>query len=414
MPKITRFPFFGKRFFRLARKVCGSCQFEHLWRVVICIASMHGRRSLKRMEEVLDGHRTRQAISHFLTKAQWDAPQLLRQTALDKLKQMGYRAGDPLYLLLDDTQKRKRGKLMAAVSKMFLHAEKMYAKGHTILGCALVYRNVIIPYAVRLWASQTSCTKGVEAEPGVRLKFRKLTQLAADVIGEVQLPDEGKPIVLFDAYYLCPVVTRACEQAKFRYVGVARKNRNFAPDGRPHDRRKLSRYGANVLKHEGRTVSINGKRHTLAQRVGQLSKAGRVKLVFSRRPRERAWVVLVTNEVRWSAKTVVDHYLSRWGIEVLFKMSKQYLGLGDYQMLGYRGVVRYLHLVMIAYLLLTHLALAADAKACAERLKPLRLPSILQLQEMMRSQLWDDLINHLEKGKRTRAGARKIKEMIQC
>jgi len=92
-------------------------------------------------------------------------------------------------------------------------------------------------------------------------------------------------------------------------------------------------------------------------------------------------------------------------------MSKQYLGLGDYQMLEYRGVVRYLHLVMIAYLLLTHLALVADAKACAKRLTPLRLPSIQQLQETLRSQLWDDLIAHLETGQQTRVAALKIKEL---
>jgi hypothetical protein len=46
----------------------------------------------------------------------------------------------------------------------------------------------------------------------------------------------------------------------------------------------------------------------------------------------------------------------------LFKMSKQHLGLGDYQVLRYRGVERYLHLVMIAYLLLTHLALVSVLK----------------------------------------------------
>ena len=207
-------------------------------------------------------------------------------------------------------------------------------------------------------------------------------------------------------------MTQACRQARFRYLGVAKKNRNFAPDGRPHDRRKLGRYGRNVLDRDGRTVTVHGKRHTLAQRVGRLSKAGRVKLVFSRRPRETAWVALVTNELRWSPKTIVGHYLSRWGIELLFKMSKQYLGLGDYQMLEYRGVVRYLHLVLIAYLLLTHRALAADAKACAKRLTPLRLPSIQQLQATLRGQLWNDLFTHLESGTKTHATARKIKELM--
>jgi SRSO17 transposase len=318
-------------------------------------------------------------------------------------------------LILDDTQKRKRGKRMAAVSKMFLHAEKVYANGHTILGAALVYRAVVIPCAVRLWASQCRCSEGIEITPDVPLKFRKLTHLAADIVGELRqrLPQATQAVVLFDSYYLCPAVTEACTQADFRYIGVAKKNRNFAPDGRPHDRRKLSQYGKRVLQREGRTQTVRGKRHTLAERVGNLSKGGRVKLVFSRRPGDSAWVTLATNETRWSASTIVGHYLSRWGIEVLFKNSKQYLGLGDYQLLEYRGVVRYLHLVMIAHLLLTHRALTADAKACAKRLKPLRIPGTQQLQETLREDLWDDVMSQLSKSKQTRAAARKIKKLIQ-
>jgi len=184
MPKITRYPFFGKRFFRLARKLVGSCQFQHLWRMVVAIAGMHGRRSLSRIVALTNQERTRQALSHFLTQAEWDAPEVLWRTALSTLAQLGFRPGDPLYLVLDDTQKRKRGKLMAAVSKIFLHAEKVYANGHTILGAALIYRNVVIPCAVRLWASEARCAEGLEAEPGVPLKFRKLTHLAADLIGD--------------------------------------------------------------------------------------------------------------------------------------------------------------------------------------------------------------------------------------
>jgi len=188
MPKITRYPFFGKRFFRQARKLVGSCQFEHLWRLVVALAGMHGRRNLKRIEALCGQQRTRQAIAHFLTQAEWNAPALLWQTALDTLRRLGFRAGDVLYLVLDDTQKRKRGKLMDAASKIFLHAEKVYANGHTILGAALIYRGVVIPCAVRLWAAQRCCTEGLEAEPGVPLKFRKLTHLAADRVGESRQP----------------------------------------------------------------------------------------------------------------------------------------------------------------------------------------------------------------------------------
>jgi SRSO17 transposase len=417
MPRIGKFPSFGKRFFRLARKLIGSCHFAHFWRLVIAIASLHGRRSLSRLRGSVQENesRTRQAISHFLTRAEWDAPEILRQTALDTLRQLGWKPGDSLYAILDDTQKRKRGKRMDAVCKLFLHAEKVYAKGHTIAGCALVYRGVVIPYAVRLWANEAFCKGPQKLACGEqRRKFRKLTHLAADMIVEVSPPSPGKVIVLFDSYYLCPAVIGACQAKGFPFVGVAKKNRNFYPQGRLHDKRKLSRYGANLLRRKGRDVTVKGKKHRLASRLGQLSRAGRVRLVFSRRPRESSWIAIATNECRWGEKTVLSHYLVRWGIEILFKMSKQHLGLGDYQVLRYRAVERYLHLVFIAHLLLTHLALhEPDVQAAIEdHCTPLRLPSIPQLQQTLRTTLLQDVLQRLEKHRGQRGIARKIKEIL--
>jgi len=424
MPRMGRFPFFGKRFFRRARKLLGACHAEHFWRIVVVLAGAQEGRSLSDVEDATQERRSRQAISNFLTTAEWNAPHLLQQMALDQLQRLGYRPGDLLYVVLDDTQKRKRGKLMAAVSKIFLHAEKVYANGHTILGCALIYRGVLIPYAVKLWAARTSCEKSqAEADPIDRLSFRTLTGLAGDAITALTLPDAAKAdaqkkanvVVLFDSYYLCAEVIQACETRGFAYVGVAKKNRNFFPDGRPRDKRKLGRYGKNVLRRDGRTVKVRGKKHHLAERVGNLSHAGRVKLVFSRRPNEHSWIALVTNETRWSMKTVLSHYLHRWGIEVFFKMSKQHLGLGDYHLLRYRGIERYLCLVLIAYLLLTHQALPAPgAKAEPRAPAELRLPSIPKLQQQLRQQLWNDVISTLEGGKHTKLAAKKLKQLIQC
>ena len=417
MPRIGKFPFFGKRFFRQIRKLIGCCHFGHFWRLVIAIASLHGRRSLSRLRDALHKResRTRQAISHFLTQAQWNAPEILRQTALDTLRQLGWKAGDTLYVILDDTQKRKRGKRMDAVCRLFLHAEKVYAKGHTIAGCALVYRGVVIPYAVRLWANQAFCEGPQKLARGEqRRRFRKLTQLAADMIAEVSPPSPGKVIVLFDSYYLCPTVTSACEAKGFPFVGVAKKNRNFYPNGRLRDKRKLGRYGSNLLRRASRKLTVRGKKHCLAERVGQLSRAGRVKLVFSRRPGETAWIAIATNACRWGMKTVLSHYLVRWGIETLFKMSKQYLGLGDYQVLRYRAVERYLHLVFIAHLLLTHLALRApDVQAAIQdHPSPLRLPSVPQLQQTLRTMLLHDVLQQLGKHRGQRGIVRKIQEIL--
>jgi len=410
MPRMGKFPAFGKRFFRRARKIVGSCHFAHIWRIVVALAAMNGRRNLKRFEAACRDHHRRQSIGFFLSQAHWDAPEVLRQTAMDVLKQLGWTPREKAYLIIDDTQKRKRGKQMDAVSRIFLHAEKVYAQGHTIVGCALVYRGVVIPYAVRLWASEAFCAETEKAShPCDPLPFRKLTQLAAEIIAQADLP---KAIVLFDSFYLCPAVIQACKDRDFRYVGVVKKNRNFFPDGRDRDKRRIAAYGRNVLRRLGRANAVRGKKYRLVQRVGRLSKAGRVKLVFSRRPRESSWIAMATNETRWNAKTVLRHYLTRWGIEVLFKESKQYLGLGDYQVLRYRGIERYLCLVLIAHLLLTHLTANQPGAQADDRNKPLDLGSVPQRQQTLRTKLWDDTINAMETGSRNRRVGKKLKNLL--
>ena len=60
------------------------------------------------------------------------------------MKRLGWTPKEKLYFVLDDTQKQKRGKKMDSVSKIYLHAEKVYANGHTIVGLAFVYRGVVV------------------------------------------------------------------------------------------------------------------------------------------------------------------------------------------------------------------------------------------------------------------------------
>jgi len=70
--------------------------------------------------------------------------------------------------------------------------------------------------------------------------------------------------------------------------------------------------------------------------------------------------------------------------------------------------------VLIAYLLLTHLALnAPDAKAERDKRADLRLPSIPQLQQDLRRHLWNHVLDGLAKNKTTRLAAKKLREIIQ-
>jgi hypothetical protein len=78
--------------------------------MVLVLAALPEGRSRSKVEGASHERRSRQAISNFLTTAEWNAPEVLQQTALEQLRRLGWRPGPSLYLLLDDTQQRKRGK----------------------------------------------------------------------------------------------------------------------------------------------------------------------------------------------------------------------------------------------------------------------------------------------------------------
>jgi len=144
-----------------------------------------------------------------------------------------------------------------------------------------------------------------------------------------------------------------------------------------------------------------------------MNKLGRVKLAFSRRVGEKSWIILATNHLKLGAKKLIEHYRQRWPIEILFKMSKQHLGLGDYQFLRYTAVARYLHLVMIAHHLLTHLAIERSGeKAVLQGRDALRLPGVERMQSVLNGLLFDDCVSSLATSKKDKALGRKLKNML--
>ena len=91
--------------------------------------------------------------------------------------------------------------------------------------------------------------------------------------------------VLFDSYYLCPNVTRACAKRRST-AGWAWRRRTATsfPMAGTATSGKLCTYGANALKRLGRLGDSRGARNIdWPSGSAGSRKLGRVKLVFSRR-----------------------------------------------------------------------------------------------------------------------------------
>jgi len=418
MVTIGKMPRKSKRFFRPVAGHFAYGGYDHFWQLVLALTISHAG-TIERLAELLRGPDATHRTNHgeFLWRSDWDASWALQQIALDTLRRLD-RMGvkdKRVYLILDDTQTLKRAKKMQAVGKLYHHATGTYGRGHTILKAALHIAGVTIP-----WASVLYVKKEHANELGV--PFRKLTELAAGIIRDAALPASLNVTVLFDAYYLCPAVTRACADRGWHYVGVGKSNRCFIPASGGGTVKKLGKYGQNVLRREGRTRVIEGlksaHRYRLAQRRGYLRGLGEVNVVFSRRLSgggDRKSIALVTDDLRASATAVVRAYLKRWAIELLIKDEKQHLGLSDYRVLRYRAVVRHLHLVDVAYACLTHLALDEHHGAQGDKhtkTKPLALPPISQLKSRMRQVLWREAVEDVVKVSHERPVIRRLEKLM--
>ena len=389
---IERLPSFLQRFFSPMRSRLSKPQFAHLWSLVLAVVVNLRAAKLVHLSAAAprQGHRT--STGAFLSRGDWDAPALVEQAACGLLAAMKPRPGEVLDLILDDNRIAKRGRKMGYVSKIWDHKQQRFVRGHIALFAAVAFRGVVLPWKVELWKPK--------GHPGPR--YRKLTDMAAAMIKAFCAPEGVKVRVLFDAFYLCPQVAKACEGNGFTFFSVAARNRNFTTDN--GKRRGIAGLMPGLIRHKGRRVRMGRSRgHTtlrIASADGHLSRIGRVRMVVSKRPRG-PWnkcIAIVTSEKGLRPREVVAIYERRWAIEVLFKELRQDLGLADYQMIAEDGIVHHLHVCCLAHLLLTHRGLEALGAKARKPNMQVTLPPMSKRLAALRADVARDQIERLVKG----------------
>jgi SRSO17 transposase len=328
------------------------------------------------------GTRHRTSLAALLTRSQWDSAALLRDQVRRELRRLRPRREEALELLIDDTRNGKRGRKIAALSKIWDHTQQCFIRGHIIVVAAVRFRGIVWPWQFDLW---------LPAAYAGKKRYRKITEMAAQIVRDFPEFPGLSVRVLFDAFYLSPVLTRACQARGFDWFSVAARNRNFTPQ-RGGRRRKLADWVKGFLLHNGQRVRMRRSRGWVWMKIasceGVLSRIGTVRVVVSKRPRD-VWknlVVFVTNATQLKARAMVAIYEHRWDIEVLFKELKGTLGLGAYQVLNEQGICHHLRLCGLTHVWLTRHSLdAMDAKA--RKAKELSLPPLNQRLESLRAHL---------------------------
>jgi hypothetical protein len=227
---------------------------------------------------------------------------------------------------------------------------------HARKSCHCFVKGLLItPSGIRIPFSRSYYTR--EYCAAKKRPYRTQTELAAEMIGELPLPEGAKVVVLGDTAFDAACIREACGKRKYTWVVPLNPERVLAgPKGkRPKVRSLVNGLKADQLVeirlHAGKGSYVEQRRvspwrvgskvkprtYYVHQRRQAVHSVGEVQLVFStqtkptkNRPVE-VQKILMTNDLSLSAKHIVELYGLRWQIELFFKELKSTLGFHQYR-----------------------------------------------------------------------------------
>lgn len=399
-----------ERFLGAAVAEASAPQQYWLMRMVLAMAVSMGKRNVNALWLLLDPEHARSTLNDFLTESPWSAPAALQSATLYVLAQMKLQPGERIEVILDGSQKAKRGGKMEALGWVKEAGSKEWRKGHRFLLCCLRVRGVLLPWAVDLYLSEKFLTSESGRALQARLpeiRFRTLNEMAAALLGSLPADwsTQYEVVVLMDSGFCNETACRAVRARGFHYVVAAQASRVLVKRTGPRGKGRrcvLRTHAPGRLHYQGRDVRLPPKRRggrprlfRVAEDRGMLRGLGEVTVVYSRRASDGNVLSLVSSDTSADAREIALAYGWRWEIEVATKALKQRLGLGQYQCRYYEGMVHHLHLSLLAHLLLTAAELERRGPNAWTHSATLELPSVAILQTRLQRELWRSLAQRL-------------------
>jgi Transposase DDE domain len=207
--------------------------------------------------------------------------------------------------------------------------------------------------------------------------YRKQTELAAEIIRELPLPEGADVVVLGDTAFDAEGIHQACEKRHYTWIVPMNPERVLAgPKPRPRVWSLAKELTAEQLKairlypSKGEYVAM---RRLSAYRIGpkvkprtyyahkesrDVQSVGKVLLVFSTKEKPMAGQqvnvqkILMTNNRSLKTAEVVELYDLRWQIELFFKELKSTLGFDQYRFRRFEQVEGWLDMTLVTFLYL--------------------------------------------------------------
>ena len=276
-------------------------------------------------------------------------------------------------LVFDDTTIPKKGNKIEGIGKVFDHVYNWYILGFKMLCCCFWDGKSLNPIDFSLHSEKGRPKKGKVfkqfgltkkklkarfkkkrniSTPGYKRK-KELLKSKITIMLEMlkrSVKHGFKPdYVLMDKWFISEKVLKAIRQTSqgdIHVIAACKKDkRRYAYKGKAYTATEILRMNIDNMK---RCRSLNI--HYISILVEY--KGIPLRLFFNKPGRRKNWELLVTTDLKLSFINTLKIYRIRWGIEVFFKESKQFLLLGKCQSRDFDAHITDITLSMIRYILL--------------------------------------------------------------
>jgi Transposase DDE domain len=239
-----------------------------------------------------------------------------------------------------------------------------------VMGLLLTPSGLRLP-CCRSYYTQTYCA-------AKKKLYRKQTELAAELIRDLAVPQQAQVILLGDTAFDADTIRTACAERHWHWIVPLNPERVLAgPKGQRPKVWSLAKglqakqftpvrltpgHGSFVAQRRVARCRLGPKVKTRTFYVHEERRAvhslGDVQLVFSTKVKPEQGVavevqkILVSNDLKRSAAVLVELYSLRWQIELFFKELKSTLGLHQYRFRRFDKVEAWVQACLVAFVYL--------------------------------------------------------------
>ena len=324
-----------------------SPQYRHFQAYIIGLLIYLGSWTLAGLSRAIPDGPSACSLYRFLAEMDWDVEKVeqVRWAMLNRhtrrALQAAGRHGEPLpvFLAIDDSLVEKTGKQMEGVDYHYSHSA-----GHTVLGHVWVTGHLIVlgqSYSVswKLYLRQALCE-------AMGLSFASKPELAQAILREFDPLPDTQTYVLTDSWYPSQDILNTCQELGFHLISAVKSDRKFEATG--HNL-QVQQWTQKLSEEVFDFVIVNTTGYVVWSHTGCLSSGHRVKLIINRVIGQKKWRYLISTDLTLTPQTIISHYLARWEVENFYRVAKQSLGWGDYQVRDLFAIERHVQLMMVAH-----------------------------------------------------------------